>query len=83
MLARANFGDVVVLAEVCQGLVEVLDAVPVRLVGNFGQLLHVNLLLLFHVASLSWCEMIIVRMWIPFFISNLVSFNQLIVGISW
>ena len=58
MLARANFGDVVVLAEVCQ----VLVAVPVRLVGNFGHLLHVNLLLLFHVASLCWCEMIIVRM---------------------
>jgi hypothetical protein len=71
-----------VLAEVCQVLVEVLDAVPVRLVGNFGQLLHVNLLLLFYVASLCRCEMIIVRMWIPF-ISDLVSFNQLVVGISW
>ena len=83
MLARANFGDVVVLAEVCQVLVEVLDAVPVRLVGNFGHFLHVNLLLLLHVASLRWCEMVIVRVWIPLFISHLVSFNQLIVGISW
>jgi hypothetical protein len=27
--------------------------------------------------------MVIVRMWIPFFISHLVSFNQLTVGISW
>ena len=73
MLAGTNFWDVVMLAKVCQVLVEVLDPVPVRFVGNFGHLLHVNLLLLFHVASLGWCEVVVIRMWVPFLLSHLKS----------
>lgn len=73
-LARTNFGDVIVLAEVSQVLVEVLHAVLVRLVCDFGHLLHVDLLLLFHVAALCWCEMVIVRMWVPF-VSILIRFS--------
>jgi hypothetical protein len=85
MSAMANFGDVVLLAEVGHVLVKVLDAVPMRLVGNFGHLLHVDLPRLFHVASLRRCQIVVVGMWIPFFISHLASFNQhiVIIRVGW
>jgi hypothetical protein len=85
MSASANFGDVVLLAEVGHVLVKVLDAVPMRLVGNFGHLLHVDLPCLFYVASLCRCQMVVIGMWIPFFISHLGSFNQhnVIVRVGW
>jgi hypothetical protein len=73
-LARTNFGDVIVLAEVSQVLVEVLHAVLVRLVCDFGHLLHVDLLLLIYVAALCSCEMVIVRMWV-LFVSILIRFS--------
>lgn len=58
-LAWANFRNVIMLTHICKILIEILNTVTVRFIRYLCQLMRVNLLSLFHVASLGWGEIII------------------------